>query len=237
MERAFMSDAAHELKTAIAVVRSSIQVIALRERTVTEYRSGLDDILKDNERVEALVTQMLLSACFDEKTYSVALLTDLGEEVTQAVGAVSRYADLRSILVRVETVRGLQVRLSPEAVQSLTTSLVMNALQHSSAGSEVRVRVTPGTAPRECTLEVQDFGSGIHPDVLPHVFERFFRADPSRSRETGGAGLGLSICKSIVDRTGGTISIESTLGSGTRVTVRLISDDASQNGASTPATV
>jgi|HubBroStandDraft_4_1064222.scaffolds.fasta_scaffold1914056_1 signal transduction histidine kinase len=68
---------------------------------------------------------------------------------------------------------------------------------------------------------VQDFGTGISPESLPHVFDRFFREDSSRSRETGGAGLGLSICKAIVEKAGGSIEIESEKGKGTIVKVRL----------------
>ena len=74
---------------------------------------------------------------------------------------------------------------------------------------------------RAIELVVEDHGEGISADTLPHVFERFYRGDPSRTRSTGGAGLGLAICKAMVDRAGGTITIASQQGEGTTVTVRL----------------
>jgi C4-dicarboxylate-specific signal transduction histidine kinase len=99
------------------------------------------------------------------------------------------------------------------------SNLVMNAIQHSAEGSPVRVAARAIGA--GILVMVQDFGSGISADSLPHVFDRFFREDASRSRETGGAGLGLSICKAIVEKAGGGIEIESQKGRGTIVKIRL----------------
>jgi signal transduction histidine kinase len=97
---------------------------------------------------------------------------------------------------------------------------MMNAVQHSSAGSEILVTVRLNqSGETRAELQVQDFGSGISPESLPHVFERFFREDQSRSRDTGGAGLGLAICKSIVENANGTIEIQSVKSVGTTVRV------------------
>jgi signal transduction histidine kinase len=112
------------------------------------------------------------------------------------------------------------VNLSAEAAQTLISNLVMNAIQHSAPGNAVRVRVSVNGTPN-AVLMVEDSGSGIAPENLPHVFDRFYREDKSRSRETGGAGLGLSICKSIVESAGGEIGVESVPGRGTTVIVDL----------------
>jgi signal transduction histidine kinase len=96
----------------------------------------------------------------------------------------------------------------------------MNAIQHSLAGSVVEVAVRREEADKQfAILEVTDFGAGISPESLPRVFERFFREDPSRSRNTGGVGLGLAICKNIVEKAGGSIQIQSAKGQGTAITV------------------
>ena len=96
----------------------------------------------------------------------------------------------------------------------------MNAIQHSLVGAEVVVTVRMEEASkRVAVLEVKDFGAGISPESLPHVFERFYREDPSRSRNTGGVGLGLAICKNIVEKAGGSIQIQSAKGQGTTITV------------------
>ncbi len=220
-ERRFVSDAAHELKTAVAVVRSSIQVLAMRTRSAQEYASGLDRILADNQRVEELVSRMLTLAHFEERGGG-ASQADLGKETGVAVRNLASFAEWRGVTLNFSEEPGAKVDMDAEAIQALVSNLVLNAVQHSGRGSEVLVSVrSNGHRPGKVTLEVQDFGTGISAENLSHVFERFFREDPSRSRDTGGAGLGLSICKSIVENAGGTIEIRSEQGKGTTVTALL----------------
>lgn len=219
MEHRFVGDAAHELKTAVAVVRSSIQVLSVRPRTPEEYRSGLDQILTDNERVEELVSRMLTLARFEEFREAVTDPTDIAEKVDQALRYLSSYAEMRDVRLETSLTRGLMARISAEAAQTLVSNLVVNAVQHSPAGGVVSVVLAPVPQPEGVALlQVKDSGTGIAAESLPHVFERFYREDSSRSRETGGAGLGLSICKSIVESAGGTIEVDSVQGHGTRVT-------------------
>ncbi len=101
----------------------------------------------------------------------------------------------------------------------MASKLVLNAIQHSGRGENVLV--TACARGSRILVSVQDFGTGISAESLPHVFERFFREDDSRSRETGGAGLGLSICKAIVESAGGASEIQSEKGRGTTATVWL----------------
>ncbi len=215
----FISDAAHELKTAVAVVRSTVQVMAIRPRSSEEYRQGLEQVLSDNDRVEALVARMLTLARFDERSDATAAEIDLAAHVQSAVQMLASYAEDRHVRLRVSLAPEIRLALRAEALEALVSNVVMNAIQHSKEGDEVEVstRREEGTD-RPIIFAVQDFGDGIAPDQLPHVFERFFRADPSRSRATGGFGLGLAICKSIVERAGGTIRVQSELGKGTTVT-------------------
>lgn len=118
--------------------------------------------------------------------------------------------------------QGVKVSLSPEAAEILASNLILNALQHSESGSDVIVSVRlRKSGERRAILVVQDFGSGIAPQNLTRIFDRFFREDPSRSRETGGFGLGLAICKSIVAAADGEIGVQSVLGQGTVVSVSL----------------
>lgn len=224
-EKQFFHDAAHELKTAAAVVRSSIQVLDLKPRTSVEYRAGLERVLQDNERLEELISRMLSLARYD---VAAAVTTDrisLGEQTDQVAEALSTYAELRGVRLEVRREADPGVCLTPDAVQTLVSNLLTNAIQHSTSGSVVRARITE-KASREAELVVEDSGSGIGSEHLPHVFERFYREDTSRSRETGGAGLGLSICKSIVDAARGDIKIESEPGQGTRITVRFVAPES-----------
>ncbi len=214
-EHRFVSDAAHELKTGVAVVRSTIQVMMMRSRTLEEYRTGLKRLLEDNRRVEELVSRMLTLGRMEEDGGRERAVTDLGMGVRAAEGRLKSFAEAHAVELTAQVEAGVMVRATPEKVDVLLSNLIVNAVEHSGPGSRVGIQVTVHEG--EGLLRVEDRGSGIPAEALPHVFERFFRADPSRSRETGGAGLGLAICKSIVDSAGGTLSIESEPEQGTTV--------------------
>jgi signal transduction histidine kinase len=219
-EHQFISDAAHELKTAVAVVRSTIQVLGIRLRSADEYQNGLDQVLADNERVEELVSRMLTLARFEEGSGSPPEPIDLSEHVEAAAEKLGTYAETRGVQIRSSFEQGVSVRLPPEGAQILASNLILNAIQHSPKGSEVIVSVRlRRIGHRQALLVVQDFGSGIAKENLSKIFDRFYREDPSRSRETGGFGLGLAICKSIVEAADGEIRVQSVLNQGTVVTV------------------
>jgi signal transduction histidine kinase len=220
-EHRFVGDAAHELKTAIAVVRSSTQVLMMKQRSGDEYRAGLERILEDNQRVEALVSQMLQLARLEEGKETDLSPLDFGEVTRSVVARLQPIADDYGLEVRVESPPNLLVRIFPESAEILVSNLLLNAIQHSKPASLVSLFAKRDASGR-VSLEVTDRGDGIGPEALPHIFERFYREDTSRSRETGGTGLGLAICKSIVDAAGGIIEVESTVGVGTRVMVTFI---------------
>ena len=216
-EQRFVGDAAHELKTAVAVVRSTIQVVMLRTRTPEEYRSGLTRALEDTERLQSLVLQMLSLARIEDASPSDTPLIDLSIAVAEAVQDLHSIASLAGVQVRSSSLPGAVIALSPDRARALITNLVLNAIEHSPP--EAHVVVSIARQQQAVILTVGDHGSGIPAEALPHIFERFFRADPSRARESGGTGLGLAICRSIVDHAGGTISIASKPALGTTVTV------------------
>ena len=135
-------------------------------------------------------------------------------------------ARLRNVTVEMKADWTCVAPLSSDDGTMLVENLLLNALQHSQTREKVElsVKALPGSSPGEpgtAQLVVQDHGAGIDADVLPHVFERFYRGDPSRTRATGGAGLGLAICKAMVEKAGGTIELTSEVGVGTTATVRL----------------
>ena len=101
----------------------------------------------------------------------------------------------------------------------LLSNLLLNALQHSPAASVVSLRLA--IEPQFALLTIQDDGDGIAPEALPHIFDRFYRGDPSRNRNSGGTGIGLAIARAIVIKAGGTIHLTSQLGQGTTATIHL----------------
>jgi signal transduction histidine kinase len=222
-QRAFVSDAAHELKTAVAVVKSSLQLVGMRERTPAEYQAGNERALADTERIEDLVAKMLTLARVESgaATSGSTATSDLNNCVCTTVGQLETFATVRRVAVAVHDLpaHACIVPLPPDDCSLIVSNLLMNAIQHSPPQTqvEVRLRKLDGSA----QLTIQDCGDGIDPAALPHVFDRFYRGDPSRARATGGAGLGLAICKAAVEKAGGTITLASEPDRGTTATVRL----------------
>jgi signal transduction histidine kinase len=222
-QKRFTSDAAHELKTDVAIVKSSIQLLAMRPRSVEEYQQGLELCLSDCTRLESIVQEMLTlagsqyAAGQDGKTTTD--ISDLALYAREALEKFTSLAELRQVHPTFAISGPTLVALDAKDCNLLCSNLLLNAIQHSAPGSEVHIELLGTDAP--LTMLVEDFGEGIAPDVLPHVFEPFFRGDVSRDRKSGGTGLGLAICKAICEKSGGSIEITSTLAVGTRVTVQL----------------
>ena len=236
-QRTFVSDAAHELKTAVAVVKSSLQLLALRPRTPAEYQAGIDRGLADTERLEALVAKMLTLARVEAGGFAQAAhpTADLVQCMREGSAELETVAQLRRVGVNLELPgdEPVLVAIGGEDCSLLISNLLLNALQHSPQGAtvEARIEVQRGRD-SGAAFSIEDHGEGIDATALPHVLDRFYRGDPSRDRATGGAGLGLAICKAIVDRAGGSIAIASQPGEGTTVTVHLpLAQEARVNSA------
>ncbi|WP_158820256.1 cell wall metabolism sensor histidine kinase WalK [Granulicella sp. S156] len=218
-QRQFTGDAAHELKTSIAVLKSSLQLLSLRPRTVEEYQGGIEEVVVDTERMEDLTERMLALARLEEAPVRGREPVDLALAAQSVAERLRPVAELKQVPIEVTVQNALPVTMPLDDAEILCSNLMMNALQYSSPGSGIAVRVESHAG--VTMLLVEDHGEGIPVEALPHVFDRFYRADVSRSRNSGGAGLGLAMCKAIVERCGGTIEIASTPGVGTQVKVTL----------------
>ncbi len=223
-QRRLTNDAAHELKTDVAIVKSSLQLLSMRKRTVEEYGQGLALSLDDFTRLESTVHKMLTLArleqpsdsCRSETSFQFCSLRDAIED---AVHQSKPLAELKSVAVRVEFNSDARIPIDSHDALLLCSNIVLNALQHSPDKSTVRIVLA--AEEDVARLTVQDQGEGISDDDRAHVFEPFYRGDPSRSRKRGGTGLGLSICKAICERVGGSIEMANIAGGGALVTVRL----------------
>jgi signal transduction histidine kinase len=223
-ERQFIADAAHELKTAVAILKSSLQLLVYQPRSNEEYRKGLDRSLEDCSRVEALVLSTLTLARAeqqaDEQPTETLQPIDLVSSCKRSVADLTPMAQARGIELRYFANKTAMVKADPLGLHTVWVNLLQNAIQHSPERSVVRLRLAAAER-NTVSVIIEDSGSGIPAEELPHVFDRFRRGDPSRSRNTGGFGLGLSICKAIVESAGGTIQITSPNGHGTSVSVFL----------------
>ncbi|HXZ40311.1 MAG TPA: ATP-binding protein [Terriglobales bacterium] len=223
-QKEFLGNAAHELKTPLAVVKSTLQSLLQRPRSAEEYQGGLEHSLEDLQRLEQLLQWMLRLARAEQWAHG-ALRRDLQViDVTttceEAVERVRHLAAERGMTIRLAKNGQVPLRADPEDLQLVWSNLLENALRYSPEGGLVEMKVaTVNGGPARVTVE--DHGPGIAAEELPHIFDRFYRGDPSRNRATGGFGLGLAIAKALVEAYGGKITAESTPGQGTRMTVEL----------------
>ena len=215
------ADVAHELRTPLAIMKSTIQTVRMRPRTAAEYEEGMDDTLRDIDRMEQLVQQLLTLARLDVvdeipdpvEVRLDALLQSLAD-------AFADRAERQGASVVCMTGATVSVQGNEMELQQLFSNLIENALRYGPPRGIVRIALEDGPAPW-VTACVQDEGGVIPPEVLPHLFDRFYRADSSRSQASGGVGLGLAIAREIVLRHHGDIVITSEPHTGTTVTVRL----------------
>src|SRR5579872_4978465 len=222
-QRRFTSDAAHELKTDVAIVKSSLQLLSMRKRTLEEYGQGLALSLEDFTLLESTVQKMLTLARLEQAPESDSpsrpQYCSLRDAIEDAVHQSMPFAELRSIEVRMEFTGDVKVPIDSRDALLLCSNILLNALQHSPEGGTVIIAVHADEGIVQLT--VRDQGEGISEEDRASVFEPFYRGDPSRSRKSGGTGLGLSICKAICKRVGGSIEIANHPAGGAIVTVRL----------------
>ena len=221
-QRKFVSDSAHELKTAITVIKSSLQLLELRPRNAEEYQAGVTTSLEDCGRMEELVQRMLTLARVEEgdaTSFERPMPIDLDAGIRTALAFVAPLGAVREVRFEYQEGARLYAAILPDDWTMLIGNLLTNALQHSPAGSRIRVVLKQDGASAVC--RVIDRGYGIDPETLPRIFDRFYRGDPSRARATGGSGLGLAICKAVAERCSGQILIQSSLGVGTTAIVKL----------------
>jgi signal transduction histidine kinase len=223
-QREFLGSAAHELKTPVAVLKSTLQSLLHRPRSSEEYRRGVEQSLEDLERLENLLQWMLRLARAEQWAHG-ALRRDLpvinvGATCEEAVERIRPLAETRHTTLQLNTDAPVMFRADPEDLQLVWVNLLENAVRYSPEGASVEVTVSKNNG-GPARVMFQDHGVGIPKADLPHVFERFYRGDPSRARSTGGFGLGLAIAKALVEAYGGAIAVDSEPGVGTRMTVEL----------------
>lgn len=218
--RQFSADASHELRTPLTVMRGEIEIALRNPKTPEEYRRVLESALEEILRMSSIIENLLTLAKADQGTYEVnfsqvdlsALLKELYED--GEILAESKRIQVSLSMNDPITIVGDWVRL-----RQLFLNLVDNAIKYTPEGGAVSLSV--GRRNGTAVVQVADTGMGIPPEDIPRVFDRFYRVDKARSREVGGAGLGLSIAKWIAELHRGTISVRSEVDKGSVFTVEL----------------
>jgi two-component system OmpR family sensor kinase len=221
--RLLLADVSHELMTPLTAMRGYLETVsmhnlALDPQTRDRYLSIIND---ETRRVEHIVQDLLDLARMESGGESLDVqdvpIEDLFGRVVARHG---RDAEVRGVRLSTDIAPGAEiVSGDPMRLEQALQNLAANALRHTSRGGSVALTAVPGN--KEVTLKVRDTGSGISPDHLAHVFDRFYKADPARPGESSGSGLGLSIVKAIIERHRGKISVASRPGEGTEFTVHI----------------
>ena len=218
--RQFTSDASHELRTPLALIRATAELALRRERDPEGYRNSLRQIEHEAEHMTALTESLLTLARADSDGLGMTMQsTDLSELIHSAVQQYAALAIEKGVTLRAAATQP-PVRAAADAsgIRRILSILVDNALKHTPAGGTVTVSAAAGAA--RVTLTVEDTGEGIPAAALPHIFERFYRADPARGGGSG-FGLGLSIAQAIAQAHGSAITVSSTPGAGAHFSLPL----------------
>jgi two-component system sensor histidine kinase BaeS len=202
---------------------STLQYAVQSPRRAEEYQLALKRAFGDANRLEGLVARMLQLASMErssddsKENHSELLHVESELELVVSTGMVLAHA--RHVTLEVNDSGSHWVSMPNDDFRVALINVVENAIQYSPPGGCVNISVSDDAD--DCVIQVADSGSGISPESLPHIFERFYRSDESRSRTSGGFGLGLAIARTAVNRARGVLSVQSTVGVGSVFTIRL----------------
>ncbi len=234
--RQFSAALAHELRTPLAILRGEAELALRPSSRPEDLRQVLAGQIDEFDRLSRLINQILtLARAEGGEIAIVGEPVDLGALASSVAEQIEPVAAARGITLTCDAGDRIMVRGDAGWLERLLLILLDNAIKFTPAGG--RISVTFSCAKGIAQVAVTDTGTGISPDARPHVFERFYRADPARSRQShGGAGLGLALAKWIAERHAATIDVSSRPGEGSTFTVRFpaLPDSSAARGARPP---
>jgi signal transduction histidine kinase len=203
----------------MTLIRANADYALMDEtRRVADVRNELASILDEVDRTNRLVDGLLTLARADSGRLQLALQpADVTRIAEDCIEQMRPMFTEKAVQIHLRSDGPLSAHVDPDRIAQVLRILLDNALKHTSSQGSVELRIAE--AGQNIELRVRDTGTGIGPDDMPHVFDRFYRADPSRTRATGGTGLGLPIAKALVEAHDGQIQVESAPGVGTTVSV------------------
>ena len=221
-QQAFVADASHELRTPLSLIRANAELLQRgSDAPVRAHIGSVEDIIGETDRLSGLVGQMLTLARSDSGDAAFQMApVDLRALAEGTARQMRLLSEPKRILLEVTPGDSIYVPGDETRLRDLITIVLDNSIKHSDDGAGP-IMISLDRLGAQAVLKVRDAGRGIPPESLPRIFDRFYRADKARSRDMGGAGLGLAIAKWIVEAHKGTIAVDGAPGSGTTVTVEL----------------
>jgi heavy metal sensor kinase len=215
----FVADASHELRTPLAVLRGELENLAQDAQLKPQTRETLGSSLEEVDRLAEIVEGLLALSKLDTgEAQAEWVRFDLAALVATTADQMSLLAEDKHITVVCDSSERVMIEGDQARLKQVVVNLLDNAIKYTPNGGHIKLKIAQEEG--NAVLDVADNGVGIPPEALPHVFKRFFRVDGSRSRDQGGAGLGLSIVKSICDKHGARVEVSSTPGQGSRFRIR-----------------
>jgi heavy metal sensor kinase len=219
-QRQFTADASHELRTPLAVIQAESTLALQKERTASDYQASLEAISQEVTHMSAIIDKLLILARADAGKERLAFeRVNLGELLHDLASDVKTLCQEKGIQFQLGQMENLIIKGDKASLNGMLLNLLDNAIRYTPNGGTVSVSLA-----REgqiATVAIKDTGIGIPPEHIPHIFERFYRADKARSRTEGGSGLGLAICQHIAEVHRGKIEVESQVGEGSTFSVSL----------------
>jgi two-component system phosphate regulon sensor histidine kinase PhoR len=210
LRRDFVANVSHELRTPIAVIRANAETLADGALDDPKHaRIFVDALARQSERLGNLVSDLLDLSRIEAGKYELARQeVDLAEVAAQIAEALASQAEARSVTIEVRVEPNVRVLADPSALEQVLTNLVENAIRYGGDHRTVEICAQSAEGEDQLRIEVRDDGPGVDPKHRERIFERFYRADPGRSRAVGGTGLGLAIVRNLVESMGGKAGVD-----------------------------
>jgi len=216
--RQFSGDVSHELRTPLTIIRGEIEVLLRKDRPKEEYLKTLNSVLEESFRMEELIDGLLFLSRVEAMDRSKGMeIVDLDEVLNAVIKLRTPSASSKNISIDTKNIKSVQLKGNRELLERMMANILDNAIRYSNPGAHIEIDLQE--TKKSAKLQIRDTGIGIPEESLPLIFDRFYVVDPSRSKETGGAGLGLSIVKWIAEHHNAEITVDSHVGKGTTFTV------------------
>ena len=215
--RQFVSDASHELKTPLASIKLLAETILQNDMDMETVREFVEDIGNEADRLNRMTSKLLSLTKVDGETVAESEIIYMAPTVHRVARMLSAIAKQNEIRLILELEEDSPVLILEDDLYQIVFNLIENGIKYNIPGGSLTVHLS--RSEDNAILQVADTGMGIPEDAIGHIFERFYRVDKARSRQSGGSGLGLAIVKAIAERNRGEIHVRSTPGQGTIFTV------------------